>query len=161
MALERTDGPTALALTRQNLKVFAKADEAWAAHCSGGAYVASEAAGDGPEAVIVATGSEVNLALDAKSALGKAGEKIRVISMPCRELFLQSPEKVREGLIPDGAKRVLIESGISQGWAAVVGRDALLITIERFGESAPAAKIAEHFGFTPQAVARRIEEYLS
>jgi transketolase len=162
MALERTDGPTALALTRQNLTVFNKADGKWSEHFAYGAYIASEAASGGePELVLVATGSEVNLALDTKAALGSAGQKARVVSMPSRELFLQAPEQYRESLIPDSSLRVLLESGISQGWAAVVGRDALLVTIDRFGESAPAAKIAEHLGFTAQAVAERIKARLS
>jgi transketolase len=162
MALERTDGPTALALTRQNLTVFSKGDSKWAEHCAYGAYIASEAASGGdPQLVLVATGSEVNLALEVRAALGSAGEKARVVSMPCRELFLRAPQEYRRSLIPDSALVVLLESGISQGWAAVVGRDAEMVTIERFGESAPAAKIAEHLGFTAQAVAQRIKGRLS
>jgi transketolase len=162
MALERTEGPTALALTRQNLTVFAKADDKWSEHCAYGAYTASEAASGGkPELILVATGSEVNLALQAKAELGSAGEKARVVSMPSRELFLKAPAKYRSQLIPDTAVRVLLESGVSQGWAAVVGRDAEMITIDRFGESAPAAKIAEHLGFTAAAVAKRIKALLS
>ncbi len=162
MALERADGPTALALTRQNLSVFAKADGKWAQHFAYGAYIASESASGGePELVLVATGSEVNLALEAKAALGSAGRKARVISMPSRELFLDAPEEYRKALIPDSSYRVLLESGISQGWADVVGRDAVLVTIDRFGESAPAAKIAEHLGFTAPAVAQRIKALLS
>jgi transketolase len=162
MALERTDGPTALVLTRQNLTVFGKEDRQWSEHFVYGAYTASEAAsGAEPELVLVATGSEVNLALDAKAVLGSAGQKTRVVSMPSRELFLDAPEEYRRKLIPDSSLRVLLESGVSQGWAAVVGKDALLVTIERYGESAPAAKIAEHLGFTAGAVAERLKELLS
>ena len=161
LALERTEGPTALALTRQNLTVFAKADSKWSEHFAYGAYTASEAAsGAEPQLVLVATGSEVNLALQAKAALGSAGENTRVVSMPSRELFLQAPEEYRRKLVPDSSKRVLLESGISQGWASVVGRDALLVTIDRYGESAPAAKIAEHLGFTAEAVAGRLKALL-
>jgi transketolase len=162
MALERSDGPTALALTRQNLKVFAKADGKWREHCDYGAYIASEAGSGGdPQLVLIATGSEVNLALDAKTALGSAGDKIRVLSMPSRELFLRAPAEYRNELIPESAGRAVLEAGVAQGWAEVAGQDVLTITIERFGESAPAAKIAEHFGFTPQAVAERIKPLLS
>jgi transketolase len=162
MALERTDGPTALALTRQNLKVFGKEDGQWSEHFAYGAYTASDAAsGVEPEMVLVATGSEVNLALEAKAALGSAGEKTRVVSMPGRELFLKAPEEYRRKLIPDSSHKVILESGVSQGWAAVVGRDALLVTIDRYGESAPAAKIAEHLGFTAGAVVERIKAFLS
>ena len=159
-ALERAGGPTVLSLTRQNLTVFPKEDDRWAEHIGYGAYIASEAEA-GPEAVMVATGSEVNLALDAKAELGSVGKKIRVVSMPCRELFLTAPEQYRRKLIPQEARKVLLESGIAQGWASVVGTDALLVTIERFGESAPAGKIAEHLGFTAQAVAERVKTFLS
>jgi len=161
LALERTEGPTALALTRQNLTVFAKADSKWAENFAYGAYTASEAAsGAEPELVLVATGSEVNLALEAKAALGSAGENTRVVSMPSRELFLQAPEEYRRKLVPDSSRRVLLESGVSQGWASVVGKDALLVTIDRYGESAPAAKIAEQLGFTAAAVAGRLKALL-
>jgi transketolase len=160
MALQRSDGPTALSLTRQNLTVFEKEDRQWREHCAHGAYIASEAAGD-PTMVLVASGSEVNLALDAKAALAAAGEGIRVVSVLSRELFLKAPSEYRSKLIPDTATRVLLESGVAQGWAEVVGRDALMITIEDFGESAPAAKIAEHLGFTAQAVVDRIKALLS
>jgi transketolase len=161
MALERIDGPTALALTRQNLTVFAKADGHWSEHYAYGAYTASEAASGGePLLVLVATGSEVNLALQTKAELGDVGLNARVVSMPGRELFLRAPEVYRRRLIPDTAVRVLLESGVSQGWADVVGRDAEMVTIDRYGESAPAAKIAEHLGFTAAAVAQRIKALL-
>jgi transketolase len=160
MALERSDGPTALALTRQNLTVFAKDDKKWQAHCAYGAYIASDSGGV-PELVLVATGSEVNLALDAKALLGNAGEKIRVLSMPSRELFLKAPAEYRKKLIPDSTARVVLEAGVSQGWAEVGGADALMVAIDRFGESAPAAEIAEHLGFTAEAVAERIKALLS
>ncbi|MEE8591225.1 MAG: transketolase C-terminal domain-containing protein, partial [Spirochaetia bacterium] len=162
MALERSDGPTALALTRQNLTVFTKDDKSWQEDCAYGAYIASDSAsGDEPELVLVATGSEVNLALDAKALLGNAGEKIRVISMPSRELFLKAPAEYRKRLIPDSAARVVLEAGVSQGWAEVGGADALMVAIDRFGESAPAAKIAELLGFTAEAVAERVKPLLS
>jgi len=161
LALERTEGPTALALTRQNLTVFAKADVKWSEHFAYGAYTASEAdSGAEPQLVLVATGSEVNLALQAKAALGSAGGNARVVSMPSRELFLRAPEEYRRKLVPDSARKALLESGISQGWASVVGKDALLVTIDRYGESAPAAKIAEHLGFTAEAVAGRLKALL-
>jgi len=160
MALERADGPTALALTRQNLTVFAKDDKKWQVHCAYGAYIASDSSGI-PDVVLVATGSEVNLALEAKALLDKAGEKIRVVSMPSRELFLNSPAEYRNKLIPESAARVVLEAGVSMGWAEVAGTDALMVAIDRFGESAPAAEIAEHLGFTAEAVAERIKPLLA
>ena len=84
-----------------------------------------------------------------------------MVSVLSRKLFLQAPSEYRSRLIPDSARRVLLESGVAQGWAEVVGRDALMVTIEEFGESAPAAKIAEHLGFTTQAVADRIKAQIN
>ncbi|MBN2553714.1 MAG: transketolase [Spirochaetales bacterium] len=159
MALQRGVGPTALALSRQNLTVFAKPDE-WNELWANGAYAASDSKGD-PALVLVATGSEVNLALEVKAALGRAGDSVRVVSMPSRELFLKAPEKYRKKLIPDSASRVLLEAGVSLGWSDVVGPQAVMVTIDRFGESAPAARIAEHFGYTVAAVKERVEKLLS
>ena len=112
-----------------------------------------------PALVLVATGSEVNLALEVKAALGSAGDSVRVVSMPSRELFLKAPEKYRKKLIPDSASRVLLESGVSLGWSDVVGPHAGMVTIDRFGESAPAARIAERFGFTAAAVKEKHLKY--
>jgi transketolase len=159
LALERTDGPTALALTRQNLTVYPKADRQWRDHLRRGAYLVSDSEG-APAVVLVATGSEVNLALDAKQALGDAGAGIRVVSMISRELYLSAPGEYRDGLIPPGSRRVVLEAGVPFGWGDVVGTEALYVSVMRFGESAPAGRIAEHLGLNAAAVAGRIKSLL-
>ncbi len=161
LALQRDDGPTALILTRQSLVVFDKDDASWREGFGKGAYVASESAGGAdPKLVLVATGSEVNLALAAKSELGKAGEAVRVVSMPCRELYLNSDGEYRDRLIPQSAARVVLEAGVSFGWTEVAGLTGTVISIDRYGESAPAVKVAEHLGFTAEAVAGKLKPLL-
>ena len=159
IALGRPDGPTALALTRQNLEVYAKDDPRWQQNLRHGAYVVSDSQGP-PSLVAVATGSEVNLALEAKKALGPTGAGMRVVSMMSRELFLQAPEEYQSRLLPAGSARAVLEAGVSYGWGDVVGPGATLVCVDRFGESAPAGKIAEHLGLTAPAVAARLKPLL-
>jgi transketolase len=159
MALERTEGPTALALTRQNLTVYAKDDPKWKANLRHGAYLVSEADG-APEAVMIATGSEVNLALESKRALGDAAGKVRVVSMISRELFLNAPQKYRDSLLPPGSRRVVLEAGVPFGWGDIAGADATTVSLDRFGESAPAGKIAQHLGLNADAVAAKVRPLL-
>ncbi|MBN1834862.1 MAG: transketolase [Spirochaetales bacterium] len=159
IALGRSDGPTALALTRQNLEVYAKDDPRWQQNLRHGAYVVSDSQGS-PSLVAVATGSEVNLALEAKKALGPTGAGMRVVSMMSRELFLQAPEEYQSRLLPAGSARAVLEAGVSYGWGDVVGPGATLVCVDRFGESAPAGKIAEHLGLTAPAVAARLKPLL-
>jgi transketolase len=159
MAVERTEGPTALALSRQNLVVYAKHDPGWAASCRKGAYVASEAKGK-PRLVIVASGSEVNLALEIKEKLGTAGEAVRVVSMISRELFLGADPGWRQGLLPAGVKRVAVEAGVSLGWAEVVGDGGRVFAIDRYGESGPAQKVADHLGLGAAAVSEQVARLL-
>ncbi len=154
LALARTDGPTVLALTRQNLTVFAKHDARWRETIARGAYVARDCAG-APETVIVATGSEVGTALAAVELL--AGSRVRVVSMMCRERFMAQDRTFRESLVPPGARRVVIEAGTSFGWASPFDEGTLVVSIDRFGESGPWQKLAEAFGITPAALAARIQ----
>jgi transketolase len=148
MAMERTDGPTVLALSRQNLPVFEKADPEWALSMGLGAYVVknTEAA---PETVIVATGSEVSMALAASQQHEKTGAcgGIRVVSMPSRELFLAQPKPIREAILPTGARVVVAEAGVAQGWERLAKSEDIF-SIERFGESGPGDDVAKHLGFT-------------
>lgn len=153
MALERTDGPTVLALSRQNLAVFAKHDARWRETIRRGAYVARECAG-APDTVIVATGSEVGVALAAADLL--ADRAVRVVSMISRERFLAQDRAFRESLIAPGARRVVVEAGTSFGWASPFDDGTLVVSIDRFGESAPWQKLAERFGITAAALAERI-----
>jgi transketolase len=153
MAMARSDGPTALALTRQNLPVFAKADPDWKETMKTGAYIAKKAEGK-PDVVVVATGSEVTLALDAAAKV--SGKKIQVVSMASRELFEAQPAAVREAVIPKGVRVVVCEAGARSGWERWAEVEDIM-SLDRFGESGPADKVAAHLGFTPDALAKLIE----
>jgi transketolase len=153
MALERKDGPTALALTRQGLEVYAKADPDWKHSCGKGAYIVKDVEGT-PEMVIVATGSEVNLAL--KAAALKADKKIRVVSMLSKELFLRQDEAYRTNILPPGVRVIVAEAGVSYGWADIATSPGDILSIDRFGESGPAEKVAEHLGMTAENLAKML-----
>jgi transketolase len=159
VALERTDGPVALAFTRQKLPVLdGTADRAIEGVRRGG-YVLADSAGDEGEAVvpdliIIATGSELHLAVAAQSELARDGMRTRVVSLPCWELFAAQPQSYRDEVLPPTAtRRLSIEAGVAQGWDRWVGPEGAMIAIERFGASAPAKDIFEQFGFTPARVA--------
>jgi transketolase len=154
MAIERRDGPAVLALTRQNLPVLAKADADWRKRIRRGAYVVKDCEG-APEIVIVATGSEVSAAIAAAAEL--PGRRIRVVSMPCRELFLSQPAQFRTALVPPKAKKVVFEAGVSFGWKGPFDDETVTVSIERFGESGPYQKVAEHLGITAAALAKRLQ----
>jgi transketolase len=149
-ALEHTDRPTALALSRQNLPVL---DPAKTANASKGAYVLEEASSGLPQVILVATGSEVTLALQARDVLEGEGIATRVVSMPCVEWFrAQEWSYQQQVLPPDIRARVSVEAGVAQGWREVVGDAGEIISIEHFGASADGAVLFEQFGFTPDRV---------
>jgi transketolase len=158
MAMERKDGPTVIALSRQNLPVFEKADPEWPLSMGLGAYVVknSEAA---PDTVIVGTGSEVSMALAAADTLGTPGAcaGIRVVSMPSRELFLSQPKPIRDAILPPGARVVVAEAGVAQGWERIAKPEDIL-SIETFGESGPGNDVAKHLGFTVEALLRILKK---
>ncbi len=156
LAMERRDGPTVLALSRQNLPIIRKDDPEWPYTMALGAYVARNSA-EGPDTVVVATGSEVALALAAAESLDKAGacNAVWVVSMPCREAFFRAPAPVREALIPKGARVVVLEAGVAQGWERLAKIEDIL-SVEDFGVSGPAEEVAQHFGFTVEKVAALI-----
>jgi transketolase len=158
IALERTDGPVALAFTRQKLPVLeGTADRALEGLRRGG-YVLADAAGeDGettvPDLILMATGSELQLAVAAREELEREGIRTRVVSMPCWELFAAQSQTYRDRVLPPSvSRRLSIEAGAAQGWERWVGPEGAMMAIERFGASAPAADIFEHFGFTPAHV---------
>ena len=155
MAIARKDGPTTLALTRQGIAVYAKADPDWRATILRGAYVAKDCAGT-PDVVIIATGSEVSAALQAAAAL--TDRKVRVVSMISRELFSAQPADFRASLVPAAAKKVVFEAGISQGWKSPFDDSTLVVGIDRFGESGPYQKVAEHLGITAASLEKRIRD---
>ena len=158
LALERTDGPTALALTRQKLPVLPGTPEGARAGVRHGGYVlraaSSEAGGGVPDLVIVATGSEVQLAVAAADALEAEGIATRVVSLPCWEAFEAQEAAYRESVLPAAAKkRVAVEMGVSLGWERWAGDEGAIVALDHFGTSAPAGTILKEFGFTADAVA--------
>jgi transketolase len=156
MAMERRDGPTVLALTRQGLPVYAKADADWRSTIRRGAYVAKECTGT-PDIVIIATGSEVSVALQTAAAL--TDRKVRVVSVLSRELFASQPQDFRSRLVPPGAKRVVFEAGVTFGWKNPFDDETLTVGIDRFGESGASQKIAEHLGITAASLEKRIRDW--
>jgi len=161
MALANAQRPSVLALSRQNLVYLKKSGEAVDAITSGG-YVLSEPADIGlkkkAQAVLIATGSEVQLAIAAQQQLAVAGIPVRVVSMPCTSLFDRQDAKYKQSVLPDGLPRVAIEAGVTDLWwkygvSAVVGLDT-------YGESAPANVLFKHFGFTPENVADTVKVVL-
>src|SRR5690606_29872878 len=151
LALQRQDAPTALALSRQNLP-FVPRNDAQVAAIERGGYVLADADG-APRCVLVATGSEVGLALAAKKQLDGEGLPTRVVSMPSTEAFDRQDAAYREQVLPRGVRTVAIEAGASATWWKYLGGNGAVVGIDRFGESAPAGRLFEHFGFTPEAVA--------
>lgn len=155
-ALKNTDSPTALILTRQKLPTLPGTNFDGFKR---GAYIIKEAAGR-PDLVILASGSEVSLAIDAAELLAAKGKNARVVSVPCREKFLKQDPDYIQGILGEGIPRIAIEAGIDNGWRLLVGALGLVISMKDFGESAPAEVLAEEFGFTPKKVADKIEAFL-
>ena len=150
-------GPTALLLSRQNLPFVAR-DAATIDAITRGGYVLSDA--EGARAVIIATGSEVGLALQAQKQLAERGIPVRVVSMPCVELFDAQDAQWREAVLPKGLPRVAVEAGATAGWYKYVGLEGAVVGIDTFGESAPAGKLFEHFGLTAERVAAAVEQVI-
>jgi transketolase len=160
IALSRRKAPTAFALTRQKVPAI-KRDSGWDPKSAlRGAYVAQEASGGKPDLVIVATGSEVQLAVGARERLEKAGKKVRVVSAPCLEVFEREDAAYRDAVIPKGVRRVSIEAGITLPWRRWIGDDGLAIGIDRFGASAPDKVLAQKLGLTVDAVTERVQSWL-
>ena len=158
-AVQRHDGPSALIFSRQNLPQFPQTAPRAPSAARGG-YVLEDCAGT-PDIILIATGSEVGLAMDAAKILTAEGQNIRVVSMPCVEVFLRQDVAWQSAVLPAGAKRVAIEVGVSDGWYRFVGLDGLVIGLDHFGESAPASELFALFGFTAPAVAAKIRARFS
>jgi len=153
MALSRTDGPTALALTRQNVPTLDRDVLAPAAGLHRGAYLLAEANGK-PDVLLLATGSEVHLALEARGMLAEEGVGARVVSMPCWEAFEEQDEAYRDAVLPPAVRaRVAVEAASPFGWGRYVGLDGAVVGIDRFGESAPYEDVYKQVGITAEAVA--------
>jgi transketolase len=157
-AVERTDGPTSLVLSRQALPPMERTPAQLGEVVRGG-YVLVDCGGR-PDCVLIATGSEVGLAVDAARHLTEAGRRVRVVSMPCTAVFDTQPQQYRDSVLPPGVPRVAIEAGVRDGWWRYVGGNGAVIGMDGFGASAPAKKLFEHFGFTPDNVVRTVEGLL-
>jgi transketolase len=155
MALERTDGPTVLALTRQNLAPM-RLEASRTNLCAQGAYELLSAEGGRADATIFATGSEVEIAAAARKLLGASGVRARVVSVPSLELFLAQPEDVRRKIIGPARIKVAVEAGIRMGWDALIGPEGGFVGMSGFGASAPYKELYRHFGITPEAVAAAV-----
>jgi transketolase len=150
-AVERRDGPTALLLSRQNL-AFQKRSAEQIAGIRRGGYVLIEAAGGKPKVILLATGSEVALAVDAQKELEAEGVPTRVVSMPATTIFDRQDRSYRDWVLVPSVRRVAIEAGVTDFWRKYVGLEGAVVGIDRFGESAPAGDLFKFFGFTPENV---------
>jgi len=160
-ALRHQDGPTALILTRQGVPAIER-QQAFSFEAFGqGAYAVSSTPGREPELVLIGTGSELQLAVAAGKALEEQGYAVRVVSMPSQELFLKQDKALQETLIPTGARKVVIEAGVRFGWDRIAGNDALFVTQDDYGYSAPAGVLAEKLGWTGPQVTERILNWLA
>ena len=158
-AIERKNGPTSLIFSRQALPHIPRTAEQIEAVSRGG-YIVSDSYGL-PEVIIIATGSEVGLAVKAAEPLSAKGRKIRVVSMPSTNVFDAQDQAYRDSVLPPAVtNRVAVEAGVTDGWWKYVGTNGTVIGLDRFGESAPAGALFAEFGFTPEKVANKVESLL-
>ena len=158
IALERRGGPVALALSRQKLPTLDRSEVAAADGVLRGAYTLWQSGEGEPDLILLATGSEVHVALEAARTLDA---NARVVSMPCWELFEEQSQEYRDEVLPPSVRaRVSVEAGVSLGWERWVGDEGTSVSIERYGASAPYTAILEHLGITPDNVAARASALL-
>ncbi|MCB1867963.1 MAG: transketolase [Gammaproteobacteria bacterium] len=159
IALERKGGPTSLILSRQNLPHMERTQEQMSRICKGG-YVLSDCEGT-PEAIIIATGSEVELAMNAAKSLTQKGRRVRVVSMPSTDTFDAQDAGYKESVLPASVSaRVAVEAGVTGFWGKYVGLSGKVIGLDTFGESAPAPEVYKHFGITAESVEKAVEELI-
>jgi transketolase len=156
-AVENKAGPTSLILSRQNLP-FVKRDDATLANISRGGYVLKDAGG--AKAIIIATGSEIDLALKAQDALATEGIPVRVVSMPSTNCFDKQDAAYQLSVLPKGLPRVAVEAGVTGFWRKYVGLEGAVVGIDTFGESAPAGELFKYFGFTAENVVKAVKSVL-
>jgi transketolase len=162
IAVENKHGPIAIILTRQNVPVIDRGRFRPSTGLRKGAYILSDSSPGKPDVILIATGSEVHLALEAQEKLLAEGIKTRVVSMPSWELFEQQPEEYRrEVLPPDVAIRASIEAGVTLGWHRYVGKEGEIIGIDHFGASAPGSVVLKEFGFTSVNILNRVKTLLA
>ena len=160
MALENNSRPTVLALTRQNVPTIDRTKYASAEGLLRGAYLLNPLpAGQLPDMILIASGSEVSVILGAEALLAQKGYRVSLVSMPSWELFREQPREYRDSVLPPAVKtRIAVETGISQGWHEWVGEQGGIQALDGYGASAPGPLLMKKFGFTPENVAARAEE---
>ncbi|GAB1394830.1 transketolase [Rhodocyclaceae bacterium] len=156
--VEKLSGPTTLALSRQNLP-FVKRDAATIENIKKGGYVLSAAQGTA-KAVIIATGSEVDLAMKAQAALAEKGVGVTVVSMPSTNVFDRQDQAYKDSVLPKALPKIVVEAGVTDGWWKYVGGAGKVIGLDRFGESAPAGVLFKEFGFTADNVVKAVESLI-
>jgi transketolase len=162
MAIERTSGPSALILSRQKLPVLSPGSVSGDGNASRGAYIYEEGAGGTPEVILLASGSEVHVALGAKRLIEAGGVPARVVSFLCLERFEEQPEEYRNLVLPPSVRaRVSVEAGITVGWERYVGEKGVSVGINRFGASAPGDRLFREYGITAENVADKARSLLS
>ncbi len=160
-ALKRTDGPTALILSRQKLPVLDRSERVNGHDLPMGAYILADSKAEKPELILMASGSEVQLAMAARKKLATEGIDARVISIPCWELYQDAPPHFQERLFPESVTaRIAIEAGSAMGWERFVGANGVSISIDRFGTSAPGGQVLETFGYTVENVVKTARKLL-
>ena len=158
-SIERKDGPSTLIFSRQNLP-FQKRNAVEIKLIDKGGYILSEAADGKPQAIIIATGSEIGLAMSAQQALAESDIKVRVVSMPCTSLFDRQDQAYKDSVLLNGVKRVAVEAGIADFWYKYVGLEGAVVGMTTFGESAPAGDLFNHFGFTVDNVVKTVKNVI-
>jgi transketolase len=160
LAIQNTNGPTALILSRQKLPILDSSTDNSKNGISKGAYILTDSDGQ-PDLILIASGSEVNLALEAQKGLVGKGLAVRVVNMPSWELFEKAPQAYKDAVLPpDVVARVSVEAGISMGWERYVGNSNAIIGIDRFGASAPGETVMQKYGFTVDHVVKKAMEVL-
>ena len=158
MALERRNGPSSLALTRQGV-AHQERSSSQIEQVRRGGYILSEARD--PSVIIIATGSEVALAMSAQRTLADKGTRARVVSMPSTNVFDRQDDAYRDSVLSKGVPRVAVEAGVTDFWRKYVGLDGAVVGIDRFGESAPGGALYEYFGITAEAIVAEVEKTLT
>ena len=158
-SIERKDGPSTLIFSRQNLP-FQKRNAATIKLIDRGGYVLSEASDGKPQAIIIATGSEIGLAMSAQQVLAESGISVRVVSMPCTSLFDRQDQAYKDSVLLNGVKRVAVEAGTADFWYKYVGLEGAVVGMTTFGESAPAGDLFNHFGFTIDNVVKTVKNVI-
>ncbi len=161
VALKHRTGPTALALTRQKLPLIDRTKFGAASGLARGAYVLADSASGPPRAVILSSGSEIEIAMKAREILAAERVGVRVVSMPCHELFAQQSEEYRESVLPKNVRRIAIEAAHPMSWYRWVGTDGEVIGLDHFGASAPYQKLYEEFGLTAARLAESVRTLIA